>query len=289
MSIKYSFSYHNRYGSILYLVPTPIGNLSDVSLRTIEILKSADIIACEDTRKTADLLKRLGIEGKKLLSCFSQKEQDTAKKLIAELKDFAKVLVFVSDAGSPGISDPGCLLVKEAIENDIPVSAVPGPCAFVPALTASGFDTAHFTFVGFLPVKENAREKELRKYIDREETLIFYEAPHRLLKTLTAMEKCFGSDRRISIGRELTKLYEQYIRGTLKDILDLSEDCVRGEFVIVIEGKTSKENISYADATVKVKELLLSGISLIDATKRVSSEYDLSKNKLYKLIIDEIN
>ena len=237
MNAKAIFSYKGNSKPILYLIPTPVGNIQDIGERSKEILASSDLIACEDTRNTQMLLSRLNINNKNLISCYSQTELQQAEKIISRMLTEKLIVSYCSDAGSPGISDPGGLLASLAIKNNIPVSAIPGPTAFVPALTASGFNSAQFTFIGFLPTKESNRIKTLEKYVQREETLIFYEAPHRLLDTLKSMEKIFGKDRRACLGREISKLYEHYIRGTLEEISTIEEDFIRGEFVIIIEGK----------------------------------------------------
>lgn len=285
MSAKYSWSYKEASKARVYLVPTPVGNLKDITARAVEVLKEADIIAAEDTRNTARLLKSLGIIPKRLVSCYSQNERDTAAKLIGEIKRQNLTLAYVSDAGSPGVSDPGGQLIALAIAAEVAVSALPGPTAFVPALTASGFDSARFTFLGFLPVKDSARSDVLQRYSRAEETLIIYEAPHRLLKTLAALNQIFGPDRRAVLARELSKIHEQFIRGTLQEMLDIEEEYIRGEFVIILEGNLAKESeISEEQAVEKVWELVETGQSVSEACRNVAQLYDLSRNKLYKLV-----
>lgn len=286
MNAKAIFSYKGNSKPILYLIPTPVGNIQDIGERRKEILASSDLIACEDTRNTQMLLSRLNINNKNLISCYSQTELQQAEKIISRMLTEKLIVSYCSDAGSPGISDPGGLLASLAIKNNIPVSAIPGPTAFVPALTASGFNSAQFTFIGFLPTKESNRIKTLEKYVQREETLIFYEAPHRLLDTLKSMEKIFGKDRRACLGREISKLYEQYIRGTLEEISTIEEDFIRGEFVIIIEGKKEEDTeLSEEDLIKLLQEELKKEQSLNDIAKNISDTTGLRKNYLYKLLV----
>lgn len=286
MNAKAIFSYKGNSKPILYLIPTPVGNIQDIGERSKEILASSDLIACEDTRNTQMLLSRLNINNKNLIYCYSQTELQQAEKIISRMLTEKLIVSYCSDAGSPGISDPGGLLASLAIKNNIPVSAIPGPTAFVPALTASGFNSAQFTFIGFLPTKESNRIKTLEKYVQREETLIFYEAPHRLLDTLKSMEKIFGKDRRACLGREISKLYEQYIRGTLEEISTIEEDFIRGEFVIIIEGKKEEDTeLSEEDLIKLLQEELKKDQSLNDIAKNISDTTGLRKNYLYKLLV----
>jgi 16S rRNA (cytidine1402-2'-O)-methyltransferase len=272
--------------AIIYLVGTPIGNLSDVSKRALEILGEADIIACEDTRMTASLLGKLGIKPKKLISCFAQKEQEESIRLVQEVKEQHLMLAYVSDAGMPGISDPGALLAAEAIKQGVPVSSVPGPTAFVSALILSGFDTSDFSFYGFLPSKPSARNKMLEELESRHETLIFYEAPHRLLETLKALQKVFGGERNICLARELTKAFEEYTRGSLDEVLS-SEITLKGEFVIVVQGKKEeKKEMSQEEIVSLAKEMLLEGKRKTKIAKEIASDLQVNKNSIYTLIKD---
>jgi 16S rRNA (cytidine1402-2'-O)-methyltransferase len=272
--------------AIIYLVGTPIGNLSDVSKRALEILGEADIIACEDTRMTASLLGKLGIKPKKLISCFAQKEQEESIRLVQEVKEQHLMLAYVSDAGMPGISDPGALLAAEAIKQGVPVSSVPGPTAFVSALILSGFDTSDFSFYGFLPSKPSARNKMLEELESRHETLIFYEAPHRLLETLKALQKVFGGERNICLARELTKAFEEYTRGSLDEVLS-SEITLKGEFVIVVQGKKEeKKEMSQEEIVSLAKEMLLEGKRKTEIAKEIASDLQVNKNSIYTLIKD---
>lgn len=219
----------------LYIVSTPIGNLDDITFRAIEVLKNVDLIACEDTRRTMILLEKFGIK-KKLLSYYSYNEKQRAEELISNLKS-GKNIALVSDSGTPGISDPGYIIIRKAIEENITVIPIPGPTAFVTALVASGLPMDEFVFVGFLPHKKG-RKTKLQKLAQEERTLILYESPHRILKTLNEMLEIFG-DREIAVAKELTKIHEEFFRGKISEVLKkLTPDKIKGEFVIVISGKT---------------------------------------------------
>jgi len=221
--------------SKLYLIPTPIGNLKDITLRALEVLKNVDSILAEDTRKTKKLLNHYNISAQ-LDSYHQHNEHRKLQKIITELKS-GMTYALVSDAGTPSISDPGFLLVRECIKNNIDVETLPGATAFVPALANSGLSSEKFVFEGFLPVKKG-RSKILLKLADEPRTIILYESPHRLLKTLDALIKYLGKDRQASISRELTKLYEETKRGSLDELYEyFSKKNIKGEFVIVISGK----------------------------------------------------
>ncbi len=218
----------------LYLVPTPIGNLDDITLRAINVLKSVDAVLAEDTRTSGVLLRHLGIS-KPLHSYHIFNEHQTVQRLVSQLKD-GKTLALVSDAGTPGISDPGFLLVRACVQADIPVECLPGPTAFVPALVNSGLPNDRFTFEGFLPHKKG-RQTRLTELADEERTMVFYESPHRLLKTLTQFADVFGPDRPASVSRELTKLFEETRRGTLTELVAyFTEKPVKGEIVVCVQG-----------------------------------------------------
>ncbi|GAB3335802.1 16S rRNA (cytidine(1402)-2'-O)-methyltransferase [Larkinella ripae] len=219
----------------LYLVPTPIGNLDDITLRAVKVLKSVDGILAEDTRTSGILLKHLEIS-KPLHSYHIFNEHQTVQRVIAQLKA-GKTLALVSDAGTPAISDPGFLLVRECLKNEIPVECLPGATAFVPALVNSGLPADRFTFEGFLPHKKG-RQTRLTELTAEERTMIFYESPHRLLKTLTQFGEVFGPDRPASVSRELTKLFEETVRGSIQEIIAyFAEKTIKGEIVIVVQGK----------------------------------------------------
>ncbi len=219
----------------LYLVPTPIGNLDDITLRAVKILQSVDAILAEDTRTSGILLKHLGIS-KPLQSYHIFNEHRTVERLIDQLKA-GKTMALVSDAGTPGISDPGFLVVRECLKHGITIECLPGPTAFVPALVNSGLPTDRFTFEGFLPHKKG-RQTRLHALADEERTMIFYESPHRLIKALEQFVEQFGPDRQASVSRELTKIYEETVRGTLTEIIAyFTEKTVKGEIVICVQGK----------------------------------------------------
>lgn len=219
----------------LYLVPTPVGNMEDITLRALRVLREADIVLAEDTRNGGILLKHFEIS-KKMYAHHQHNEHKAVKEVLRFLKEGRQVAL-ISDAGTPGISDPGFLLVRECIKENLPVESLPGATAFVPALLVSGLPADRFSFEGFLPVKKG-RQTRLKELADEERTMIFYESPHRLLKTLSDLIAVFGEERPASVSRELTKLYEETVRGSLSDIKDHFENNpVKGEFVICVQGK----------------------------------------------------
>ncbi len=219
----------------LFIVPTPIGNLEDITIRALRVLREVDFILAEDTRNTGFLLKHHGIE-KKMVSHHLFNEHKTIQNIVEQLKN-GVVIALVSDAGTPAISDPGYLLVRECIKAGIKVECLPGATAFVPALVNSGIPSDHFTFEGFLPHKKG-RQTRLEKLAREEKTMIFYESPFRLLKTLTQLSEYFGEDRYGCVSRELTKIFEENVRGTLKELIThFGQKSIKGEIVIIIEGK----------------------------------------------------
>lgn len=225
-----------------YIVSTPIGNLDDITLRAIEVLKTVDVIACEDTRHSGKLLNHFGIQAKKI-SYYDEVEAQRSGVLMAMLES-GKSVALISDAGTPGISDPGYRIIQKAVEAGISVIPVPGPSSILAALVASGFATDRFTFEGFLPRKKGRRTR-LEELISEARTMILFESPVRLLKTLKDLASYFG-DRRIAIGREMTKYYEEYTRGNISEVIvHFTENVPRGEFVIVIEGLTRKLKKEY--------------------------------------------
>lgn len=266
---------------LLYLVATPIGNLQEISQRALEVFKGMDIIAAEDTRNTFSLLAKYGIK-KELFSLREHNEIEASNYLIKLLKEGKKV-AYVSDAGYPGISDPGYLLVKATIKEGISISTVSGSSAFINALVASGLPTNHFYFYGFLPKKGNEAESELNKLKEREETLIFYESPHHIKETMELLIKVF-ENRRVVIARELTKINEEYIRGTLDEFKDFDFSTLKGEMVVILEGNQSV-NASLSDEDIKEKlEYYLSlGISKKTAVEIAEHELELPKNRIYKI------
>jgi 16S rRNA (cytidine1402-2'-O)-methyltransferase len=220
---------------MLYLVPTPIGNLQDITLRALEILRSVDLILAEDTRTSSVLLKHYSID-KPITPYHQHNEHQVLTHLVNQLMG-GKKMAMVTDAGTPGISDPAFLLVREAIRVGVPVETLPGATAFVPALVNSGIPTNRFCFEGFLPQKKG-RQTLLKQLAEETRTLVFYESPHRLVKTLIEFQTVFGAARRCSVSRELTKLHEETVRGTLQEVADhFNEKTVKGEIVIVVAGK----------------------------------------------------
>ena len=220
--------------SKLVLIPSPIGNLEDITVRAIETIKNVDLILCEDTRRTIKLLNHLGIK-KTLKSYHKFNEHSIVEKIINEIKGGVKAGL-LSDAGTPGISDPGYLIVKKCIDNQIDVECLPGPTALIPAIVVSGLPSERFTFEGFLPIKKG-RKTRLEELSSEKRTMIFYESPHKLIKTLTDFLKIFGSDRQVSVTKEISKVFESTLRGNLKEVLNqISDIKVKGEFVIVVEG-----------------------------------------------------
>jgi 16S rRNA (cytidine1402-2'-O)-methyltransferase len=219
----------------LYLVPTPIGNLGDITLRALEILKAADVILAEDTRTSGTLLKHYGI-GKPLQSFHIFNEHQVYDKLVLRMKNGER-FALVSDAGTPGISDPGYLLVRECIRAGLSIECLPGATALIPALVKSGFPTDRFVFEGFLPHKKG-KQTMLKRLAEEDRTLIIYESPHRLVKTLEQMKEFFGEERLVSVSRELTKLHEETFTGTLNEVIEhFGKKDVKGEIVIVVDGK----------------------------------------------------
>ncbi len=274
----------------LYLVATPIGNLEDITLRALRILKSVDRIACEDTRQTQKLLNHFGISTP-TTSCHEHNEAERAREFVEELKQGARIAV-VSDAGMPGISDPGMTLARAAIEAGIPVYPIPGANAALSALIASGLPTANFFYAGFLPAKSGARRAELERLAglvakDEAITLVFYEAPHRILETLEDVEKVWGTDCRVVVARELTKLHEEFLRGTVSEVRnDLgSRDRVRGEITLLIETRSLAANTGSDRSSLKerVSELQRTEeLDEMDALKRVARERGISKSEAYR-------
>jgi len=219
----------------LYIVPTPIGNLDDITIRAVKVLEDVDLILCEDTRRSKKLLNHLGIKSQ-LRSHHKFNEHKEVEFIVEKIKKENDVAI-ISDAGTPGISDPGFLIVRTCLENEIEVECLPGPTALIPALMVSGISGDKFSFEGFLPVKKG-RKARLSFLSLESRTMIFYESPHKLLKTLIDFENIFGLERKISVSRELTKLYEETLRGTISEIRNVYETKKpKGEYVIVVQGK----------------------------------------------------
>lgn len=267
----------------LFLVATPIGNLEDITLRAIRILKEVDFIAAEDTRHSLKLLNHLGIS-KPLISYYKQKEASKSSYLVDELLS-GKNIALISDAGTPVISDPGETVVSLAIENDIPVVPVPGPCAIISALIASGISANSFSFFGFLPVSKKEKFEKLEAIKNYETTIVFYEAPHKLTATLEAMLEVLG-DRSIVLCRELTKVHEEFIRGKLSDVISkLSEP--KGEFVLIVEGNLHKKEESIAilnnlSLEEHYKFYEKQGFYKKEIIKKIAKDRGVAKNEIYQ-------
>ena len=269
---------------LLYLVATPIGNLGEMSKRALDVLQEMDVVAAEDTRNTHMLLSQYGIS-KELFSLREHNENEASMHLISLMKKGKKV-AYVSDAGYPGISDPGYLLVKNAIKEGIAVSTVSGSSAFINALVASGLPTNHFYFYGFLSKKGSEAKTALEQLIKREETLIFYESPYHIEETIKLMNEVFGN-REAVIARELTKLNEEYIRGTLDELVELDFSTLKGEMVVIVSGNNGNDNEITDETIIKRLEFCLSkGISKKAAIEIVSDELKQPKNKVYKIAQD---
>ena len=267
---------------MLYLVPTPIGNLGDISIRCRETLEAVDFIAAEDTRVSLKLLNHLGIK-KSLVSYFEHNKTQKGDMIVQRILD-GETCALVSDAGSPAISDPGEELVKQCAAAGIPVCAIPGPCAVITALSISGQATGRFCFEGFLSTAKKSRRSHLEQLENEQRTMVFYEAPHKLLNTLQDMADIFGTDRPVSLCRELTKLHEEVIRTTLGQAIDLyTQQPPKGEFVLVVAGAQPEEKpaATVQDAASRVSELVSGGMSRKDAIKQTVKELDLPKNVVY--------
>lgn len=269
----------------LYIVATPIGNLEDITFRAISILKKVDLIACEDTRHTKKLLNYYKIKTP-TTSYHEYNEVEKSKKLLSDLKK-GKNIAIVSDAGTPSISDPGYRAVKLAAENNVEVLSIPGSSAIVTALTSSGLPTDSFSFFGFLPKTKKNNLEFLEKIKDYEQTLIFFESPKRVVKSLNYMLNIFGN-RNAALCRELTKIYEEITRGKIEELIEVLErrKDVKGEFVLIVEGKKEDRKKSLSDeldiVDKRLKKLKNLNISLKDAVKVVSEELKITKNKIYK-------
>lgn len=267
----------------LFLVPSPIGNLSEVSPRIKETLSSVSFIACEDTRNTQKLLSLIGIK-KSCVSCHEHNEKNESEKIIARVLN-GDDCAYMSDAGFPCISDPGFLLVKECIKNNIKVVPLSGPNAALLALVGSGLDTYHFLFYGFLDSKTNKKEAEIAGFLNFPYTIILYEAPHRINETIASLYKVLG-DRKIVIVRELTKMYEEFIRSSLKELAENPRE-YKGELVLVLEGNKTLNEDNKIDNEIlqKAKELEKLGYSKKDASAILATLFKLNKNQIYKELI----
>lgn len=263
----------------LYIVSTPIGNLEDITLRALKVLKDVDVIAAEDTRHSSKLLSHYGIS-KPLVSYWGENEKVKSEEVLTRLRAEQSVAL-ISDAGTPGISDPGSVLIEKAVGEGITVISVPGPSALVAAISISGLLIKEFTFIGFLPPKRTQRQKMLKDLSLEKRTLIFYEAPHRIFKTLGDMSEIFG-ERKAALVKEITKIHEEALRGSLADIVRmLHNTTIAGEYVIIVEGK-KREDVSFEDAVGEVRVLMKKGRGRKEAVRLVSEQYGLSKKELYE-------
>ena len=279
--MKRNKSFDNSH-PLLYLIATPIGNLGEMNKRALEVLQDIDIVAAEDTRNSSALLANYGIH-KEMFSLREHNEVEASQRLISLIKE-GKKIAYMSDAGYPGISDPGYLLVKAAIANDISVSTINGACAFINALVTSGLPTDHFYFYGFLSPKENEAKRICEEMINRKETIIFYEAPHRIDKTIKLLYEVFGN-REAVIARELTKVNEEYIRGTLSELINLDFSTLKGEMVVILKGNDKEIVIDENTIKNRLNYFINKGLSKKDATEVVADEYKINKNIVYKIAI----
>ena len=268
----------------LFLVATPIGNLNEVSGRCLEVLRNVSVIACEDTRNSQKLLSHFDIHTR-TITYHNFNERQSSKGILSLLEKGEDVAL-ISDAGYPLISDPGYLLVNEVIDAGYKIVTVSGPNAALNALVASGLPTNHYLFYGFLNAKQSQAKKELESLKGFPYTLIFYEAPHRIEKTLKLMYEVLG-DRKACLARELTKLHEEYHRGTLKELCGLHD--LQGEMVVIVEGDTSEKEVSMEDLLKEMDLLIEEGQRAKDAAKTVSEKYEVSKNQLYQAYLKEGN
>lgn len=275
----------------IFLVATPIGNLEDISIRAINALKEVDIIAAEDTRQTLKLLNHFEIK-KPLISYHEHNKKESGEKLIKRALDGENIAI-VTDAGTPGISDPGEDIVRLAVENNIDVFLIPGPAALIYALVVSGISTSRFIFEGFMPRENKERRIKLQELKNEERTIIFYEAPHRLIKTLNDMYEQLGN-RKIAICRELTKKHEEILRCNLSEAIEIySQKEPKGEYVIVMEGKNKaeierekKEEFDKIPIEEHIQMYINQGLSKKDAIKRVAKDRNLSKSEVYKFSLE---
>ena len=269
----------------LVLVGTPIGNLGDLSPRALEALGQAGVVACEDTRRTGRLLSHFGIASPTYIVVNEHTEGDAAERLLGHVQR-GDIVVLVSDAGMPGVSDPGEFLVSKAIEAGVTVEVVPGPSAVLHALVASGLTTSRFVFEGFLPRKGSGRALRLRELADEHRTAVLFEAPHRLAKTLNDLAEVCGGQRRIVLARELTKLHEEIWRGSLAEALTrCGEVDPRGEYVLVLDGAAPRADATDDELRQAARESLAKGASKRDAAAAVADVFAVSRKRVYDLVI----
>ena len=272
--------------SALYIVGTPIGNLDDITSRALKILNTVDIIACEDTRHSKHLLSKFSIN-KKLISLHQHNEKNKSEFLIKEIQN-GKTIAYVSDAGTPGISDPGAYLVNKALDAKIKVVPIPGASAITTAFSVAGIISTQFNFYGFLPNTDSKSKKVIEQFYKSQITTIFFVSPHRVLKILEFLNEIYGSDQEIFIGRELTKLYETIYKERLQDLLTKFKDeknNLKGEFVIIIEGRNEEKKSSCNLEIENALRVMLNELSLNQSVRLISNIYKIKKNEIYNLAL----
>ena len=270
----------------LYIVATPIGNLGDITLRAIEVLKNVDLIAAEDTRHTLKLLNHLEIS--KPLISYHRHNEDVKSKVLIEKLEEGQNIALVSDAGTPGICDPGHEIIKECIDRNIEIIPIPGACAMINALICSGLDTSEFTFLGFLPLNKKSRKEKLNEIKNAKNTIIIYEAPHKLKATLQDLEEII-EDRKIVLAREITKIHEEFVRGKIDDIINIADN-IKGEIVIMIEKneciKNDNEDFTNISLEEHYKMYESQGLDKKEIIKRIAKDRKVNKNEIYQKFID---
>jgi len=270
---------------VLHIVATPIGNLEDITLRALRVLAGAELIAAEDTRRTGLLLKAYGLK-KPMVSCFAHNEEAQSRRIVSALAE-GKAVALVSDAGLPGISDPGARLVRQALQAGIEISVIPGPSAGLTALAASGLDTEAFAFGGFIPRDGKGRKAWLERFGSFAGTLIVYESPRRLEATLLMLMEAWG-DRKCCVARELTKRYEEFIRGSLSEVHGRLSGAggVKGEIVLILEGRPfpDREKLSREEASARGEELVAEGLGIKEASRRLAEESGISAKECYAML-----
>lgn len=274
---------------IIYLAATPIGNVADASPRLVEVLKSADVVAAEDSRRAVRLFRELGIRAEgSLISFYDAVEESKSAELVQRAREGSTIVV-ITDAGMPSVSDPGFRIVQEAIAHDVQVSVIPGPSAVLAALAVSGLPVDRFTFEGFLPRKSGERKAQLEAIALEPRTMVFFEAPHRLAETLLDMREVLGDDRQVVVCRELTKTYEEIIRGTLFELVEWSQREVLGEITIVVHGASLHNTTSESDWVELVAARVALGISQRDAIADIAHELHVPKREVYDAVISHRN
>ena len=270
----------------LYVVATPIGNLDDITLRAIKILKEVDLIAAEDTRHTIKLLNHLEIS-KPMISYHRHNEEFRCEYLIKELKE-GKNIALVSDAGTPGISDPGEEIVKESIKQNIKIIPIPGPCAMINALIASGISTKEFCFYGFLPLNKKNRREKLEEIKNVNKTIILYEAPHKIKNTLEDLKNILDENRKVVLAREITKIHEEFIRGSINEILPKVDE-LKGEMVLIIQGNYNKQENDLCNLTIDEHYIYYEkqGLDKKEIIKKIAQDRNVKKNEIYQLFINK--